>query len=215
MKVSPSVLAADFKNLQKEVEKITMAGTDWVHLDIMDGNFVPNITFGFPVVQALRPLTDRPFDVHLMIMHPKSYVKRFRDAGADIISFHLESEDDPMETIAEIRACGAKPAVALRPGTPIETVFPYLDQLYMVLVMTVEPGFGGQKFMPDMMDKVRKLKKRAPEVLVQVDGGVNNETAPICAQAGVDVCVAGTGVFCAEDPAAAIAFLHACSSAQL
>ena len=204
MKVAPSVLSADFTNLQQDLHRVVSGGADWLHLDIMDGVFVPNLSFGFPVVEAIRPLTEIPFDVHLMITHPKEYVRRFRKAGADIISFHYESADDVSETMDEICAAGAKPALAIKPGTPAEAVLPYLDQLYMVLVMTVEPGFGGQKFMPDMMQKVRFLKEKAPHVLVEVDGGIHAGTAPSCAQAGVDVCVAGTGVFLAEDPAAAI-----------
>ena len=207
MKVAPSVLSADFTDLQKDICRVVSGGADWLHLDIMDGVFVPNLSFGFPVVEALRPLTEVPFDVHLMITHPKQYVKRFCEAGADIISFHLESADDTAETIAEIRAAGARPAVAIKPGTPAEAVFPYLDQLYMVLVMTVEPGFGGQKFMPAMMEKVKIIKQKAPQILVEVDGGIHSGTAPACAEAGVDICVAGTGVFLAEDPAAAIAAL--------
>lgn len=208
MKVAPSVLSADFTNLRRSLDKVVSGGADWLHLDIMDGVFVPNLSFGFPVVEAIRPLTEVPFDVHLMIEHPKQYVRRFREAGADIISFHFESADNVSETIEEICAVGAKPALAIKPGTPAEAVLPYLDRLYMVLVMTVEPGFGGQKFMPDMMQKVRFLKEKAPGVLVEVDGGIHSGTAPVCAESGVDVCVAGTGVFLAEDPAAAIRFLQ-------
>lgn len=204
MKVAPSVLAADLSRLGEEVKKITDAGADMVHLDIMDGLFVPNLSLGIPVVASIRPATRLPFDVHLMVTHPKQYARPFREAGADIISFHLESGDGAEETLDEIVSLGAKPAVAIRPGTPAEAVFPYLKRLYMVLVMTVEPGFGGQSFMPDMLEKVRRIKKEAPEVLVEVDGGINEKTALACAKAGVDICVAGTGVFRAADPREAI-----------
>ena len=207
MLIAPSMLAADFAHLESELKKITVGGADWVHLDIMDGVFVPNLSMGIPVVEAMRPYTALPFDVHLMIIHPKKYVPQFCKAGADIISFHVEAEDDPMETIDAIVAGGAKPAMVVKPGTPAEAVFPYLDKLYMVLVMTVEPGFGGQSFQPDMMDKVRAIKARAPQVLVEVDGGINPETVKISAQADVDVCVAGTAVFRAEDTAATICAL--------
>lgn len=204
MLIAPSMLAADFAHLESELKKITAGGADWVHLDIMDGVFVPNISMGLPVVEAMRPYTKLPFDVHLMIIHPKKYVPQFCKAGADIISFHVEAEDDPLETIGAIVAGGAKPAMVVKPGTPAEAVFPYLDKLYMVLVMTVEPGFGGQSFMPDMMDKVCAIKAKAPQVLVEVDGGINPETVKVSARAGVDVCVAGTSVFRADDTAAAI-----------
>lgn len=207
MLIAPSVLASDFSKLGSEIERISGCGADWIHLDVMDGHFVPNLTFGAPVVGAVRSCTDKPFDVHLMIEEPLRYVPDFLKAGADIVSFHIESKSDPAQTIAAIRAGGAKPAVAVKPGTPAEAVFPYLDDLYMVLVMTVEPGFGGQSFMTDMMDKVRALKARKPELLVQVDGGINEQTVRTAAQAGVDVCVAGTSVFRAQDPGAAIAAL--------
>lgn len=197
MKIAPSMLASDYTKMGEGVQAVQTA--DWLHLDIMDGHFVPNISFGPDVVKALRPLTDMPFDVHLMLSHPKQYIEKFTAAGADSITFHVECADDIGETIREIVRCGAKPALSVKPGTPVETVFPYLDQIFMVLVMTVEPGFGGQKFMPDMMDKIRALKARKPDLLVQVDGGVNRETAAVCREAGADVAVAGTSVFKAAD----------------
>ena len=166
----------------------------------MDGAFVPNLTFGAPVIQAVRSYTDLPFDVHLMIHQPHRYIADFCKAGADIISFHVEAEDDIAGTIDAIAAGGAKPALAVKPGTPVDTVFPYLDKLYMVLVMTVEPGFGGQSYMGDMMSKVVALKEKAPDLLVQIDGGVNLETIVPSAKAGVDICVAGTSVFRAQSP---------------
>lgn len=200
------MLASDYTRMGECVRAVQDA--DWLHLDIMDGHFVPNISFGPDVVHALRPLTDMPFDVHLMLSHPKRYVQKFADAGADILTFHVECEDDIEETLAEIERCGMKPSLSLKPGTPVEALFPYLDRLYMVLVMTVEPGFGGQKFMPEQLEKVRALRARRPELLIEVDGGVNRETAAACRAAGVDVAVAGTSVFRAADITAEICVLR-------
>lgn len=197
MKIAPSMLASDYTKMGEAVHSVQEA--DWLHLDIMDGHFVPNISFGPDVVRALRPLTEMPFDVHLMISHPKRYIERFVQAGADIITFHVECEDDIQETITEIERLGAKPSLSLKPGTPVEALYPYLDRLYMVLVMTVEPGFGGQKFMPDQMEKLRALRARKPGLILEVDGGVNRETAVVCREAGADVAVAGTSVFRAAD----------------
>ena len=199
MLIAPSMLSSDFSKLGEETARMERAGADWIHLDVMDAHFVPNLTFGAPIVGAIRPYTKLPFDVHLMISEPLSYVDDFLKAGADIISFHLEAE-------RAIRAGGAKPAVALKPKTPVEAVLPFLDDLDMVLVMTVEPGFGGQSFMAPMMDKVRTLK--AHGAFVEVDGGINPQTAVAAKEAGVDVCVAGTSVFHAPDAAKAIATLR-------
>lgn len=197
MKIAPSVLAADFTRLGEEINRVSKA--DYIHLDIMDGHFVPNISFGHELVAALRPLSSVPFDVHLMMDHPLFYIPSVVRAGADLITFHVECSDSISETIDAIHQGGVKAGLVLKPGTPVETLWPWLDRIDMVLVMTVEPGFGGQKFMPAMMDKVRAIKERAPQMLIEVDGGVNDTTIPQCVEAGVDICVAGTGVFRAEN----------------
>ena len=197
MKIAPSVLAADFTRLGEEINRVSKA--DYIHLDIMDGHFVPNISFGHELVAALRPLSSVRFDVHLMMDHPLFYIPSVVKAGADLITFHVECSDSISETIDAIHQGGVKAGLVLKPGTPVETLWPWLDRIDMVLVMTVEPGFGGQKFMPDMMDKVRAIKERAPQMLIEVDGGVNDATIPQCVEAGVDICVAGTGVFRAEN----------------
>ena len=203
MKIAPSVLAADFLNLKSEMEKVKTA--DYIHLDIMDGHFVPNISYGPDVVKFLKKATNVPFDVHLMISHPLKYIEKFKDT-ADVISFHIECDDDTMEVIDAINAMGVKAALAIKPGTPIEETYKYIDsgKLFMVLVMTVEPGFGGQSFMAEQMEKVKKLKAKYPDLVVEADGGINNKTYLTCKEAGLDIAVAGTAVFGAEDPAKAI-----------
>lgn len=208
MLIAPSLLSCDFSIFRDEIIRVDEAGADIMHLDVMDGHFVPNLTFGAPVIKKLRGATDKPFDVHLMISEPHRYINDFVDAGADIISFHTECDSDIAETLDLIEKRGVKPALAIKPGTPVDAVLPYLDRLYMVLVMTVEPGFGGQSFMPDMMEKVVFLRKeiadRGLKTLIEVDGGIAKNTIAAAAKAGVDICVAGTAVFGAPDAKAAI-----------
>ena len=209
MKVAPSLLSCDFARMGEEIKKVDKAGADWIHLDVMDGHFVPNLTIGPSIVSAVRPYTKLPFDVHLMIDYPLDYIDAFADAGADIITFHIEAMSDILMTIDKIRSRNIKTGLVIKPNTPAEDVFPYLDKVYMILVMTVEPGFGGQSFMADMMPKVTAIKnecaRRNLNVLVEVDGGISEKTAPTASKAGVDVCVSGTGVFKAQDTAAAVA----------
>lgn len=206
MKIAPSMLASDFTKMGACAEAIKEA--DWMHLDIMDGHFVPNISFGPDVVRALRPVSDLFFDVHLMLSHPKFYIEKFAQAGAELITFHVECEDDIAETIAEIKKYNIKVGLSLKPGTRVEALYPYIDDIDLVLVMTVEPGFGGQKFMADQMDKLRALRAKRADLLLEVDGGVNRETALVCRDAGADVLVAGTGVFKAADIPAEIQALR-------
>ena len=212
MKVAPSLLSCDFSKMGEEIVRIDKAGADLIHLDVMDGHFVPNLTIGPAVIKALRPLTKLPLDVHLMISDPLSYIDAFADAGADYITFHAEADSDIDETIAKIRSRGIKPGIVLKPGTPAEAAFPYLDKVDMVLVMTVEPGFGGQSFMADMMPKAEKLRaeidRRRLPVLIEADGGITEKNASVVSAAGIDVVVSGTGVFKAADPAAAIKLIQ-------
>lgn len=213
MKIAPSLLSCDFSKMGEEIKRMDVCGADWMHLDIMDGHFVPNITFGAPVIKTVRGYTDKPFDVHLMISDPLKYADDFIDAGADIITFHIECDSDIQQTIDKIKSRDVKVGLVVKPNTPASAVFPYLKDLDLVLVMTVEPGFGGQSFMADMLPKVAEIKAEAKklgiEMPVEVDGGIGAETIAKAASAGVDICVAGTAVFKAEDAAKAIAELRA------
>ena len=211
MLIAPSLLSCDFSQMGQEIKRMELAKADFMHLDVMDGHFVPNITFGAPVIKTVRSYTDVPFDVNLMISEPLKYIDDFADAGADIITFHVESDSDIKETIEKIKSRGVKPGLVIKPNTPASAVFPYLSDLYMVLIMTVEPGFGGQSFMEDMLPKVSEIRSEAdkvnPQLLIEVDGGIAENTIAKASKAGVDICVAGTAVFKAEDSAQAIANL--------
>ncbi len=208
IKISPSILSADFGNMERDIHGLEKAGAEYVHVDIMDGHFVPNLSMGIPMVSALRKITNMVLDVHLMIDRPIRYVERFCEAGADILTVHVEAdtEENTLEALRKIRACGVKAAICVKPKTPAEAVLPYLDLCSLVLVMTVEPGFGGQSFMEDMMPKVAQIRKyineRNPECELEVDGGVNETTGKTCIAAGANVLVAGSAYFKAADPAA-------------
>ena len=213
MKVSPSILTCDFAHAADEVRFVADSGADMVHLDVMDGVFVPNLSFGPPVIAALRPHTDLFFDVHLMMTKPRRLIPAFAKAGADLINIHLECDDPIRETLEDIRALGKQAAITLKPATPAEEAFPDLDLVDMVLVMTVEPGFGGQSFMEDMMPKVTALRqeidRRGLSVSIQVDGGIGATTAPIAAAAGADVAVMGSAVFNDPNPRTLVATVQA------
>ena len=206
--VAPSILSADFGNLERDIKMLDRSVAEWVHIDIMDGVFVPNISLGFPVMKAVRKATSKVLDVHLMIVEPERYAKRFVEEGADYVVFHHEACADPRAAIAEIKAAGAKAGVSIKPGTPVEAVLDYLSELDLVLVMSVEPGFGGQSFMPHSLDKVRALRKEIDEkgynCLIEIDGGISAKNAREVYDAGVNVAVAGSSVFNAESPEQAI-----------
>ena len=212
IKISPSVLAADLSNLKGALRDMEKAGADMIHLDVMDGNFVPNITFGQPVIRSLRGGSNLIFDVHLMIASPEKYAEEFIDAGADILTFHLEACDNPSELLNTIRSQGVMAGISVKPGTAVEELYPYLEECDMVLIMTVEPGFGGQKLIPETIEKVRKIKaeieKRGLNVDVQVDGGINEGNASVLIEAGATILVAGSSVFGKDDYSAAIKALR-------
>lgn len=212
IKISPSILSADYASLRSDIEKVKNGGADMLHVDVMDGHFVPNISIGPPVVKSIRKSTDMFLDCHLMISNPYDYIDAFAVSGADLIAFHVESNSDIGKTIEKIISAGVKPALVIKPGTQAEAVFPYLSKLAMVLVMTVEPGFGGQSFMSDMLTKIKDIRKKAnevnPELMIQVDGGIVPETARLCIEAGADVLVSGSYIFGAENITDAISSLR-------
>ncbi len=212
IKVAPSILSADFANLARDCKKVMDNGADLLHIDVMDGVFVPNISIGIPVVNSLRKESDAFFDVHLMMIKPHLYVKEFIKAGADLISFHIESESDVKETIKLIKEEGKKAGLVIKPATDVKEVFKYLKDIDLVLIMSVEPGFGGQSFMPIALDKIKELKiekekQNLNDLIIEVDGGINGETAILCKEAGANMLVAGSYVFNNQDIKKAIASL--------
>lgn len=206
--IAPSVLSADFGHLERDVKMVEQSAAAWIHVDVMDGLFVPNLSFGFPVLRAIRRAAAKPLDVHLMIVEPERYIARFAHEGADWITFHLEATQDALHCIHLIRESGAKVGVSVKPKTPIEALRPILKEVDMVLVMSVEPGFGGQKFIPESLDRIRALRRMAeelnPTLLIEVDGGISAENAGEVFDAGANVLVAGSSIFKAADPEAEI-----------
>lgn len=218
MKIAPSILSADFSKLGEDIREVEAGGADYIHVDVMDGHFVPNITLGPPIVKAIRPITGLPLDVHLMISEPAKYVDAFVDAGADYITVHVEADPHIHRTIQMIKNRGVKAGVVLNPGTPAELIKPVLADLDMVLLMTVNPGFGGQAFIPSVVTKIKEIRELAdelnPSLEIEVDGGINPETIAVCAEAGADVFVAGSAIYNQSDRKKAIEDLKAAASAR-
>lgn len=208
--ISVSILSADMLHLEDEVRRLEQAGADMLHFDVMDGVFVPNISFGLPVLEAIAKASSLYMDVHLMIEEPISYIRQFADAGAGLITFHLESASDPFRTIEAIHKAGCKAGISLKPGTPAKALLPFLEEIDLVLVMSVEPGFGGQSYIHEMTEKIAAIREMIGErdIRLEVDGGINAETAPLAAAAGADVLVAGSYLFRQEDMGAAVQLLR-------
>ena len=206
--VAPSILSADFGNLERDIKMIDRSQAEWVHIDVMDGVFVPNISFGFPVMKPVRKATNKVLDVHLMIVEPEKYVKRFVEAGADYVTFHYEATENIEACIEAIRAAGAKAGISIKPATPVSVLKDILPKVDLVLVMSVEPGFGGQSFMPDSLDKVRELaaikREQGLDYIIEIDGGISAKNAGEVFAAGAEALVAGSAVFGAPDPEAEI-----------
>lgn len=207
--ISPSLLSADFVNLERDIKKVETAGADWLHIDVMDGHFVPNITIGVPVVKSIKKVAKIPLDVHLMIENPEKYVEAFAQSGADIITFHYEAVKDVSGLIKKIKSLGVKAGLSIKPKTSEKEIFKYLNELDLLLVMTVEPGFGGQGFIHDCAQKIAEIKQNAPDkLIIQVDGGINNVTGHICTSLGANSLVAGNYIYSSKDIKQAIKSLR-------
>ena len=209
--VAPSILSADFSKLEEEIKAVEMAGADWIHIDVMDGHFVPNLTIGPVVVKSIRKTTDLPFDVHLMISNPEKYIERFVDAGADILTVHIETVKDPLEITKKIRDLGCKAGLTLNPDTPFKKISEFVPEVDLVLIMTVYPGFSGQKFKEEVIPKISEARKKidsiGKDIYLEVDGGINDKTSILAKKAGADVLVAGNHVFKSKNYEKAISLL--------